>query len=49
MAVVKLAILFPGGRLADRDGSGGMNTIKSLSLRENADSTKRVSAPPADF
>ncbi len=33
--------------LNDRHGSGGTNTSKSLSLREIADTTKRVSAPPA--
>jgi hypothetical protein len=33
-------------QLGDRDGSGGVNTSKCLSLRENADSTKRESAPP---
>jgi len=34
--------------LNDCNGSAGMNTSKSLSLRENADTTKRASAPPAD-
>jgi len=34
--------------LNDCNGSVGMNTSKSLSLRENADTTKRASAPPAD-
>jgi RHS repeat-associated protein len=35
-------------RLNGRDGPGGMKTSKCLSLRENADSTKRESAPPAE-
>ena len=34
-------------QLRDHDGSGGMNSTKNLSLRETADTTKRVSAPPA--
>ena len=33
-------------QLRDHDGSVGMNTAKSLSLREIADSTRRESAPP---
>jgi hypothetical protein len=35
--------------LRDRDGSGGMNPSKSLSLRENADSKKRESATAANL
>jgi len=45
--VVKLEVLFFGGRINHRNGPGGMKKSKSLSLRENADSTKRESAPPA--
>jgi hypothetical protein len=35
------------GYLKNCNGSAGMNLKKSLSLRETADTTKRVSAPPA--
>src|SRR5690348_2075164 len=48
-AVVKLAVLLPVRCLVDRYGSCAMKTDKSLSLRENADTTRRVSAPPARF
>ena len=46
--MVKLAILFPGRRLADHNGPRGMKTSKSLSLRETADTTRQASAPAAD-
>jgi hypothetical protein len=44
--VVRLEILFFDGHLDHCKRSVGMNTSKSLSLREIADTTKRVSAPP---
>ena len=49
MTAVNLAILFFAGQLNHRNGSAeiNMNTVKSLSLREIADTTEHVSAPPA--
>jgi len=36
VAVVKLEVLFSGGRVNHRDGPGGMKKSKSLSLRQIA-------------